>query len=81
MWSVNLGAIVAWAVCLASLALPWPGVIICALLCLLIFFEFATSPATWFKNNRPGLNTAGSNMDTRRATGGLVGAAAAAVER
>lgn len=71
----------AWAVCLASLALPWPGVIICAVLCLLILFEFASSRAARFKNNRQGLGTASSNMDTSWARKGLVRAAAEAVVR
>lgn len=37
MWVVLL----AWVVCLASLSLPWPGIIIVASVCCLAFFEFA----------------------------------------
>lgn len=59
MW----GAIAAWVACLASLSLPWPGVVLCAILCCLIFFEFA-SPAAWSKKRR-GSNTNNDDSSSR----------------
>lgn len=47
MW----GVIAAWLVCLASLSLPWPGIIIVALLCCLALFELA-SPAAWLRRRK-----------------------------
>lgn len=38
MW----GAVAAWLICLASLSLPWPGIILVVLLCCVAFFELAS---------------------------------------
>lgn len=63
MW----GAIAAWVACLASVSLPWPGVVLCVMLCCLIYFECA-SPAAW-SNKRRGVNTqTGSNSNSGSST-------------
>lgn len=58
MW----GVIAAWVVCLASLSLPWPGIIIVALLCCLAFFELA-GPTKWVKKDGRNERAAGEVAD------------------
>ena len=36
------GIIAAWLICLASLSLPWPGIVLVVLLCFVAFFELAS---------------------------------------
>lgn len=48
MW----GVVAAWAVCLASLSLPWPGVTLVVLLCCVAFFELASPAAAWVGKGR-----------------------------
>lgn len=36
------GIIAAWLICLASLSLPWPGIVLVVLLCCVAFFELAS---------------------------------------
>lgn len=47
MW----GVIAAWMICLASLSLHWPAVVLVVLLCCVAFFELA-SPAAWVAGAR-----------------------------
>lgn len=74
MW----GAVAAWVVCLASLWLPWPGIIIVALVCCLAFFELAGPTAR--AAAKDGINRH-TSQQARNWREGIIKAPAAAISR